>query len=153
MPRAGFYAIASSRITFGRDGRWYSDGEPIVNQRIAELFSRHITRHPDGGYQIVMGDERARIEVDDTPFVVISVGGNRDEGFTIRLNDGSEESLAAATLRVGDDQSLSCTVKNGSERARFLRAAHHQLSPFIDEVAPGRYALRCRGSEHPIAHV
>ncbi|HUI27276.1 MAG TPA: DUF1285 domain-containing protein [Candidatus Kryptonia bacterium] len=150
MPRAGFYAISSSRITFGRDGRWYSDGEPIVNPRIADLFSRHLRRHPDGGYQIVMGDERARIEVEDTPYVVVAVD-SRDQGFCITLNDGTSESLNPTSLRVAADAVLSCAVKGGSERARFLRSAYYQLAPFIVE-ADGRFVLRCRGQQHAIAH-
>jgi hypothetical protein len=150
MARAGFYAISSSRITFGRDGRWYSDGEPIMNQRIADLFSRHICRHPEGGYQIVLGEEHARVEVEDTPYVVVSVAGDPDSGFTIRLNDGTEESLAAASLRAACDDVLYCGVKGGGERARFLRAAYYQLAPFLFE-AHGRFALRVGGQDHPIA--
>ena len=149
MPRAGFYAISSARITFGRDGRWYSDGEPIVNSRIADLFSRHLCRHPDGGYQIVMGDERARIEVEDTPYVVVAVDQHEGD-FTITLNDGSHERLDPTSLRVATDAVLSCAVKGGTERARFLRPAYYQLAPFMVE-AEGRFALRCRDQQHPIA--
>ena len=39
MARAGFYAIESHEIRFGRDGEWYSDGERIANAKIAALFS------------------------------------------------------------------------------------------------------------------
>ena len=148
MPRAGFYAISSSRITFGRDGRWYSDGEPIVNPRIADLFSRHLSRHPDGGYQIVMGDERARIEVEDTPYVVIRIDRGAD-GFTVTLNDGSTEPLDSNSVRVAADAVLSCRVKGGAERARFLRAAYYQLAPDITE-SDGCFFLRCGGQQHPI---
>ena len=150
MARAGFYAISSSRITFGRDGRWYADGEPIENPRIADLFSRHVRRHPDGGYQIVMGDERARIEVEDTPYVVVSVGGDEREGFTLTLNDGSTELLDPPSLRVGAGEVLYCTVKGGAERARFLRPAYYQLAASIIE-ADGHVALRCRDQQYPIA--
>jgi hypothetical protein len=150
MARAGFYAISSSRITFGRDGRWYSDGEPIVNRRIADLFSRHVRRHPDGGYQIVMGDEHARIEVEDTPFVVTSVSSNA-EGFRLTLNDGNVETLDPATLRVEAGEVLSCAVKGGTERARFLRAAYYQLVPFIGEDEGGRFSLHSGTKRYRLA--
>lgn len=150
MPRAGFYAISSSRITFGRDGRWYSDGEPIVNQRIADLFSRHLTRHPDGGYQIAMGDERARIEVEDTPYVVVGVEGDAQRGLTVHLNDGSAEVLDLRSLRSGADAVLSCAVKAGRERARFLRAAYYQLAPFIEQD-DGRFYIVSGDRRFPIA--
>src|SRR5574342_103345 len=58
MARAGFYAIQNSEIRFGRDGRWYADGQPIANARIADLFSQHVQRRPDGGYML-------RIAADD----------------------------------------------------------------------------------------
>ena len=150
MARAGFYAISSSRITFGRDGRWYSDGEPIVNQRIADLFSRHVSRHPEGGYQIVMGDERARIEVEDTPFVVIAVDGDSNRGFSVRLNDGTTETLDLASLRADQREVLSCAVKTGAERARLLRPAYYQLAPFIVEHHPGTFSVSSRGQRYAI---
>jgi hypothetical protein len=147
MPRAGFYSISSSHITFGKDGRWYSDGEPIVNARIADLFSRQICRHPKGGYQLVMGEERARIHVEDTPYVVTAVYGTPDAGFDLALNDGSREPLDLATLTVGPDHALSCAVKHGRERARLLRPAYYQLVPFITESA-GTFTIEARGQRH-----
>jgi len=150
MARAGFYAISSSHIRFGRDGRWYSDGEPIDNRRIANLFSRHIARHPEGGYQLTLGDEHARIEVDDTPYVVVTVNDDT-EGLTITLNDGSQEALDPVSLRIAAGEVLYCDVKGGTERARFLRPAYYQLARFIEEEPPGRFYLRCRDTRHPIA--
>lgn len=150
MARAGFYAISSSHIRFGRDGRWYSDGEPIDNRRIADLFSRHISRHPEGGYQLQLGNEHARIEVEDTPYVVVAVSEEAN-GFTIALNDGSQEPLDSASLRVAAGEVLYCNVKGGSERARFLRPVYYQLARFIEEEAPGRFCLRSRDTRHPIA--
>ena len=50
MPTAGFYAIESHRISFGKDGEWYSDGERIENRKIADLFSRCVRKNPAGGF-------------------------------------------------------------------------------------------------------
>lgn len=127
MPKAGFYAIESHAIRFGKDGRWYADDEPIANSRIADLFSRHVTQGEDGGFWLVIGDERARIEVEDTPFVVVRVDGEPADGFTIGLNDGSRERLAAESLAFGDADVLYCEVKDGRYRARFLRAPQLDL--------------------------
>jgi hypothetical protein len=126
MPKAGFWAIESGVIRFGRDGRWYSDDEPIVNRRIATLFARHLCRREDGWW-IVMGDEKARVVVDDTPWVVLRVDGTPAGGFTIGLNDGSHEKLHAAGLTLGDEDVLYAPVKDGSWRARFLRAPQAEL--------------------------
>jgi hypothetical protein len=127
MAKAGFWAIESHTIRFGRDGRWYSDDEPIDNQRIADLFARHIVRGDDGAWWLRIGDERARIVVDDTPFVVTRVDGTPQQGFRITLNDGSVEPLVPSSLSFGADDVLYCDVKHGKYRARFLRPAQSEL--------------------------
>ena len=98
MPRAGFYAVESGKISFRRDGNWYTDEERIDNPRIALLFSRSIRRNPDGSYFLQVGDERASITVDDTPYVVKSVEGDAAGGFTLVLNDDEREPLDASSL-------------------------------------------------------
>lgn len=150
MPRAGFYAIQATTIRFGRDGHWYADDERITNARIADLFSRHVTRDPAGGYMIRMGDEHAHIVVDDTPYVVISATAAADGKFTIELNDRSVENLDLSTLRAGADAVLYCRVKEGREPARFLRPAYYQLTPHIREIAPNGFVLEVDGKTYPI---
>ena len=73
MPRAGFYAVESGKISFRKDGNWYSDDERIDNPRIALLFSKSIKRNPDGSYFLQVAEERASITVEDTPYVVKSI--------------------------------------------------------------------------------
>jgi len=150
MARAGFYAIHNSEIRFGRDGRWYADGEPIANPHIVDLFSRHVQRYDGGGYMLRIGDEQARIVVDDTPYVVISASVGAD-GIWIDLNDHSRERLDPSTLEIGAAEVLYCRVKDGREPARFLRAAYYQLAEHVDAPRPGRFVLHAGGAEHPIA--
>lgn len=149
MAQAGFWAVSSGKISFRGDGRWYSDDEPINNGRIAKLFSKCLRQTDDGRWQIAMADERAFVEVHDTPWVVTSVSGDRGRGFTIRLNDDSEESLDAATLRVGSGNVLYTRVKDGRYPARFLRPAYYQLAPAIAEH-DGTFTLESAGRRHPI---
>ena len=149
MVQAGFWAVSSGKISFRRDGRWYSDDEPINNARIAKLFSRCLKQVDDGRWQIAMADERAFVTIDDTPWVVTSVTGDRATGFTIRLNDDSEEPLDAATLTVGAANVLYTRVKDGRYRARFLRPAYYQLAPAIAE-RDGRFLLEAGGHQHEI---
>ncbi len=146
MARAGFWAIESNTIRFGRDGRWYSDDEEIVNPRIARLFSQSVTLGDDGAWWLVIGDERARIVVDDTPFVVRRVDGSPTAGFSIELNDGTTEPLPAGTLRVGVDDVLYCDVKEGAYRARFLRPAQAELLSHARE-GQGGFVLPLPGGE------
>lgn len=149
MARAGFWAVSSGKISFRRDGRWYSDDEPINNARIAKLFSRCLTQLDDGRWQIAMADERAFVEIEDTPWVVTSVAGDAAAGFTLRLNDDSEEPLDPATLTVGTANVLYTRVKEGRHRARVLRPAYYQLAPAIAE-RDGRFVLSIAGRDHEI---
>ena len=149
MAQAGFWAVASGKISFRHDGRWYSDDEPINNGRIAKLFSRCLRQVDDGRWQIAMADERAFVEIEDTPWVVTAVSGDVARGFRVRLNDDSEEPLDPTTLAVGDANVLYTRVKDGSTRARFLRPAYYQLAPAIEEQA-GRFYLTSRGARHEI---
>ena len=149
MPQAGFWAVASGKISFRRDGRWYSDDEPINNPRIAKLFSRCLRRTDDGRWMIAMADERAFVDVEDTPWVVTSVSGDPASGFRLRLNDDSEEPLDPATLSVGTGNVLYTRVKGGSTHARFLRPAYYQLAPAIEEQG-GRFLLTSGGARFEI---
>lgn len=151
MPKAGFWAIETNVIRFGRDGRWYSDDEPIVNPRIADLFARHITRAEDGSWWLRIGDERAKIVVDDTPFVVTRVDGDPQRGFRITLNDRSTEDLAPSSLAFGDGDVLYCDVKSGAHRARFLRAAQSELLGHVTANGDG-FVLPVPGGVQPLEH-
>jgi hypothetical protein len=149
MPSAGFYAIHNSRIRFGRDGVWYADDEPIANRRIADLFSRHVHRRADGGYELRIADERAAIEVEDTPYVVVGVT-RTPASIDVELNDGTREPLDPSSLEVGENEVLYCRVKRGTERARFLRPAYYQIAPQTFEKEGGRFVLRVGQSEYAI---
>ena len=151
MGRAGFYAIESGKISFRRDGNWYTDDERIGNARIALLFSRSIKCNQDGSYYLQVAEERAPITVEDTPYVVKAVYEN-DGGFVIVTNDDEREPLDPATLEVGCDNVLYCRVKTGAFPARFLRTAYYHLSDnfFTDEV--GTFSLVVHGQRYPIKY-
>lgn len=152
MPGAGFYAIHTARLVFRADGRWYADGEPVTHERLARLFSRYVRRKPDGtGYEIRI-DERyhADVEIEDTPFVVTAVEHDPQGQIWIDLNDGTTEVLDPTSVAIASDNVAYCRVKNGAERARFLRPAWYQLAGAIEEVAPGDFRLRCGEAAYPV---
>ncbi len=128
MARAGFYAVESGKISFRRDGNWYSDDDRIDNPRIALLFSKSIRQNPDGSFYLQVAEERASITVEDTPYVVTTIDDDGHGGFIVVTNDGEREPLDPATLEVGAENVLYCRVKGGQFRARFLRSAYYHLS-------------------------
>jgi hypothetical protein len=127
-------------IRLDKEGRWYHEGVEITHKLTADLFSRSVEKDPAGGYRLVVGPEWSPIEVEDTPFMVRRVEIEADRA-VIRLNDGTEEELEAATLRVGGENVLYCKVKNGEFPARFLRPAYYQLMQALEETKNG-YAVK-----------
>ncbi len=150
MARAGFYAVESGKISFRRDGNWYSDEERIDNPRIALLFSRSIRQNPDGSFYLQVAEERASITVEDTPYVVKGVEGDAHSGFTIVMNDEEREPLDPATLEVGPDNVLYCRIKAGSFRARFLRTAYYHLSTAFGADDSGAFSITIGGRRYPL---
>jgi hypothetical protein len=150
MARGGFTTIQNSEIRFGRDGRWYADGQVIENRRITALFSQHVQRRPEGGYMLRIADEQAPIVVDDTPYVIIGVE-LADRALWLELNDHSRERLDPRTLQIGAGEVLYCRVKGGAEAARFLRPAYYQIAAQIGATATGDLVLHLPNGDHPIA--
>ncbi len=152
MPRAGFWAIDPTRkIHFGKDGWWYANDERIQNQRINTLFSQCLRKNAQGEYEIVLGRDRARVEIEDTPYVVTQVAGAPGPGFTLRLNDESEERLSPSTLTIGAHDVLYCKVKGQKHAARFLRPAYYQLTQYVQPAATGEgFVLPLGESTYPI---
>ncbi len=150
MPRAGFYTVESGKISFRRDGNWYSDEERIDNRRIARLFSQSIKRNPDGSYFLQVAEERAPITVEDTPYVVRALEDDQLGGFVMILNDDAREPLDPALLEIGADNVMYARVKGGRERARFLRSAYYHLSECFESDDAGRFYLSLRGKRYPL---
>jgi uncharacterized protein len=150
MPGAGFYTVESGKISFRRDGNWYSDDDRIDNPRIALLFSQSIKRNPDGSYYLQVAEERAPITIEDTPDVVRALEDDELGGFAMVLNDDTREPLDPAALEIGDNNVLYARVKGGIERARFLRSAYYHLSEHFESDDAGRFYLSLRGKRYPL---
>jgi len=150
MPRAGFYTVESGKISFRRDGNWYSDDERIDNPRIALLFSQSVKRNPDGSYYLQVAEERASITVEDTPYVVKSLEDDELGGLVMVLNDDTREPLDPAALEVGADNVLYARVKGGDIRARFLRSAYYHLSDRFESDDSGRFYVNLKGHRYPL---
>ncbi len=150
MPRAGFYAVESGKISFRKDGNWYSDDERIDNPRIAMLFSKSIHRNPDGSFFLQVAEERASISVEDTPYVVKSIEDDGRGGFDLVLNDDTREPMNPAVLEVGPENVLYARVKDGNFRARFLRPAYYHLSQKFEADDRGGFFIKLGAHRYPL---
>lgn len=77
-------------IRIARDGTWYHEGTPITRPELVRLFST-ILRRDDDGYVLVTPAERARVEVEDAPFVTVELeaeGTGDDQRLTFLTNVG-----------------------------------------------------------------
>jgi len=126
----------SGEIFLDKEGRWFHQGEEITHQKTIELFSRSIVKDPSGGYRLQIGKEWAKIQVEDTPYMVRSVELCKDQ-IKLILNDNSSETLDPRTLRIGKDNVLYCSVKSGKYPARFLRPAYYQIMQLLDQDDSG----------------
>ena len=142
MPRAGFTAIHAGRIRFGKDGRWYCDGEPIANAAICRLYARTMTVGADGRARLQLGEDRAEVEVEDTPWVVTGIEGDPARGFTVALNDGTREPLELGSLRMSAEHVPYCRIKDGRVEARLLRTAYYALMRHAEAGPNGACVLR-----------
>jgi hypothetical protein len=147
MARAGFTAIHAGKIRFAKDGRWYCDGEPIANQAICRLYARTMTVGADGRARLELGEDRAEVEVEDTPWVVTRVEGDPGRGFTVVLNDDTREPLDLASLRLSSEQVPYCQVKGGRVEARLLRNAYYALMRHAEPTPDGACVLRAGGHQ------
>ncbi len=128
---------SSSGLSIDDEGRFLHRGEPITHARTLEVLWRSLEPAAGGRWLVRVGRESAYVEVAETPWIVRGVdAGDGTEAPTLLLSDGSREPLDPASLHLGEDGVLRCTVSRGRP-ARFGRAAQIALGMALDEDPPG----------------
>ncbi|HEX9051753.1 MAG TPA: hypothetical protein VF841_14575 [Anaeromyxobacter sp.] len=132
---------SSSGLSIDDEGRFLHRGEPIAHARTLEVLWRSLAPADGGRWTVRVGRESAYVAVEETPWIVRAVGAGDGVSMpTLSLSDGSREPLDPATLRVGPDGVLRCTVSRGRP-ARFARAAQIALGMALEEDPPGSQAF------------
>ncbi len=127
-----------SNIRIDGEGRWCHEGDPIRNERVAELFDRSFRIDGAGEVRLELGDEWCYVEIDDTAYFVRRVRDLDGGGVMLVLNDGTEELLDPGSLHWGQPPSLYCRVKSERYPARLLRSAYHHVLHKLDMDDEGR---------------
>jgi hypothetical protein len=137
-------------IVIDKEGTWFYNGLPIVNQLILQYFYQLLEPGPAGGYQLKNEQEIVPIEVQDTPFVVTSLwpSDSPPGQFFIKLNDNSVETLDMETLTINAENIPYCVVKQGRFRARFLRAPYYRLAESVQQEGEDRFFVELNGKRH-----
>ena len=131
------------------DGVWYDGGVEITHAGVLANLRSNLRRDAAGYF--IQTRVRIPVRVDDAPLLVMRVE-RRADSLRVWLNDGEEETVDAATVRVDARDVPYCAVKAGAYEARFTRAAAFQLLALAEyDEATGRGALRLAGREYPLS--
>lgn len=132
-------------IRIDKEGTWYYQDLPIINKNIYLYLNQCLTRDPSGRYILSMNGEQCYLEVEDTPFVIqaaeLRARAGKPAHLVVKINDGTEEPLDTATLRVAADNVLYARIKQATFESRFTRAAYYQLAEFLGQDSGGYYLL------------
>jgi hypothetical protein len=139
----------NSHIRLDREGRFWHEGALVEHPRVAEAFHRGLARAPDGRPTITFGRTWCYIETEGVLYLVRTAIGRLNQGGAltsaiVRLDDGSEETVALTARTVGMDGSgvLYLRVKAGKEWARLLPPAQAELGRYVDADEVGGLGLR-----------
>ncbi len=137
-------------IRIATDGTWFHEGGPIGRLPLVKLFASVLRRDEEGDYWLVTPVERARITVDDVPFVAVELeaqGSGERQRLRFRTNLDDWVSAGAAhpidfRPRLGTaEKAPYLTVRDGLE-ARVARAAYYALIELcVERVIGGRSML------------
>ena len=124
-------------IRIDKDGVWYYRGTEMSRKDIVQLLYQHLKRDQDGRYLIEIGEDRAYVDVEDTPYVVKSVSciftdGKGKDVISLHMPDDSVDELDPSTLRVGADNALYGIMAGLGVEARFSRSSYYQLAGHIE---------------------
>jgi hypothetical protein len=122
------------------DGDWFDDGVEVTHPGVLANLRANLRRDAQGYF--IQTRVRIPVEVEDAPLVVIRFERSGD-GFVAFLNDGTQDQVEPAALRIGPRDIPYCDVKNGTFEARFSRAAAYQLLGMAEyDERTGRGVLR-----------
>jgi hypothetical protein len=131
------------------EGEWWDEGIQVTHPGIVANLRGNLKKDADGYF--IQTRVRIPVRVDDVPWVVTRLESRGDRLHGV-LNDGTEEIVNPATLRLGRDDVPYCAVKGGAFEARLSRAATFQLLALAHyDEASGRGSLRIGGREYPLA--
>lgn len=119
------------------DGRWFHEGAPIDNPKLARAFDRWVTRAEDGRYCLKNDINWAYFKLEGAPYFVRAVRASENGALLVLSND-AEVPLAAASVREGNDGVLYCDAYPG-EPARFDSYAAVQLGELFEEDEHGPF--------------
>jgi len=130
------------------DGEWWDDDVQITHPGVLANLRGNLQR--DAGGYFIQTRVRIPVEVADAPFVITRIE-RRGDTLHAWLNDGAEQDVDPATLRLGPGEVPYGAVKDGAFEARLSRAAAFQLLALAHyDERSGRGALHLGDREYAL---
>ncbi|MSO74189.1 MAG: DUF1285 domain-containing protein [Alphaproteobacteria bacterium] len=136
------------RIT--ADGTWYHEGVAIRRSALVKLFASVLSRDEAGDYWLISPVERARIRVDDVPFLAVELkveGEGRAQRLSFRTNlddwvvAGQAHPIVVRPQPGGREPAPYLVVRDRLD-ARLTRAVYYELAErALDARLDGRASL------------
>jgi hypothetical protein len=134
------------RLRIDRHGDWFDDDIEVTHPGVLANLRSNLRRDGDGYF--LQTRVRIPVEVEDVPWVVTRCE-RRGDRLHVVVNDGSEEVIDPATLRMSARDVPYCAVKGGAFEARFDRAAAFQLLALAEyDERSGRGVWRLADREY-----
>ena len=123
----------------------------MENQKVSRLFSKSVARTQGGTWVLKIWRFTYPITVEAAGFFIEHVDLFGDTP-SMTLSDETHEDLDSSTLRYEGDGFLTCRVKDGAFRARFLRQPYYKLMQRVEE-RDGVIALPIGGEVVALAYL
>jgi len=133
-------------MSINRRGEWIYNGKPIERKSMVKLFASILVKDELGGYYLVTPVEKARIDVQDAPFVVTELNHYYDDTgqVVIVFTTNTGDTLVLNKdhgLRIFNDVETGETIPylqldRGLE-ARMGRNVFYELVEMADQVKKG----------------
>ena len=99
-------------LRIAADGEWLYRGQPIQRPELIRLFASILRREPDG-YYLVTPHEKAKIQVDDAPLLVVDATLSMEEPDSQSLTvDGEPLPLIAMQVITNTETEFSITPEH-----------------------------------------
>jgi len=159
---AGPYLCGDIDIRIGRDGTWFYHGSPIGRKPLVKLFASVLKRDEAGDYWLQTPVEKARIQVEDAPFVAVEMtvkGTGCDQSLSFRSNldedidAGPEHPLRFAFDPATEEPSPYVLVRPGLE-ALIVRAVFYDLVDLaVEDTETHMFGVWSGGAFFPLGPV
>ena len=135
-------------IFIDKKGRWFQDGVPITHRWTYLENNRNLRKSAGGGFEVAEGGVVIPVEVEDTPFVIVSAELT-GEGIKVGINDETGELLTEGSiLSVGADNVPYALIKGGEFRARFLSPAYYAIADAAAPQSGGGFVVEFAGRRY-----